>query len=139
MKIVSFAAFVFLAGGSILHGAVNESCAAGSDHASILHIHGRLNVYNGGYPNLRIWQIGTHHMFGIYSDAADLRCLRSGTCEQVNDYDDSKLPSSLEQLDLEHSTIYGDFEIRVLEPFRQGHMQPACIVDADKLIIRRAN
>ena len=138
MKIVSFAAVVFLAGASVLHAAVNESCAAGGDHASILHIHGRLNVYNGGYPNLRIWQVGTHHMFGIYSDAADLRCVRGGPCDRKGD-DDVKLPSSLEQLNLLDSTIYGDFEIRVLEPFRQGYMQPACIVDADKLIIRHEN
>jgi hypothetical protein len=138
MKIISFSPLVFLICTSMLHGAVNESCEAGSDHASILHIHGRLNVYNGGYPNLRIWQIGTHHMFGIYSDAADLRCVRGGACDREDD-DDAKLPRSLEQLNLLDSTIYGDFEIRVLEPFRQGHMQPACIVDADKLIIRRAN
>ena len=123
----------------MLHEAVNRSCEAGSDHASILRIHGRLNVYNGGYPNLRIWQIGTHHMFGIYGDAADLRCARGGACSRGNDYDESKLPSSLERLDLLRSTIFGDFEIRVLEPFRQGHMQPACIIDADKLIIRRMN
>lgn len=122
-----------------MYGAVNRSCEAGSDQTSILRIHGRLNVYNGGYPNLRIWQIGTHHMFGVYSDLADLRCVRGGTCNRQNEDDDTKLPSSLKRLDLLKSTVYGDFEVRVLEPFRQGHMQPACIVDADKLIIRRDN
>jgi len=139
MKITSCAPLILLAGASLLHGAVNRSCEAGSDHTSILHIHGRLNVYNGGYPNLRIWQIGTHHMFGVYSDPADLRCVRGGTCDRKSEDDDTKLPSSLQGLDLLGSSIYGDFEIRVLEPFRQGRMQPACIVNADKLIIRPTN
>jgi hypothetical protein len=30
--------------------------------------------------------------------------------------------------------FYGDFEIRLLEPFKPGHMQAACIVEAHNLI-----
>jgi len=28
------------------------------------------------YLNLRLWQIGTQHLFGIFSDLSDLRCTR---------------------------------------------------------------
>ena len=119
-------------------GAVNRSCAAGGERTSYLRIHGRLAVYNGGYPNLRLWHIGTHHLFGIYSDQADLNCLRGGVCggDEV-----TKLPSKLEALmkvsDPFEYDFYGDFEIRLLETYRHDHMQSACIVDARNLVRRR--
>lgn len=49
---------------------------------------------------------------------------------------DAKLPSNLEKLNLLDHFVYGDFEIRVLEPFEPGHMQAACIVDAKNLVIQ---
>jgi hypothetical protein len=134
MRSVAFSVAVLLASATALHGAINQSCKSGSDDASILHVRGRLNVYNGGYPNLRLWQIGTHHLFGIYSDPADLQCSRGGACSGD---EDTKLPSNLRHLNLLEFSNYGEFEIRLLEPFRQGHMQAACIVDARNIVHRR--
>lgn len=133
MKNAASLVLIVLGSSTALHGAINQSCKAGSQDKSLIHVHGRLNVYNGGYPNLRLWHIGTHHLFGIYSDPADLRCARIENCEQD---EDTKLPSNLEKLDLLKVTVYGDFEIRVLKPFEAGHMQAACIVEAGNLVIR---
>ena len=117
-------------------GAVNQSCAAGSASSAYVHIHGRLGIYNGGYPNLRLWHIGTKHLFGIFGDPADLRCIRGGSCEGD---EDTNLPSNLDALmmlpnPLFEFGVYGDFKIRLLEPYRPGHMQAACIVEAHNLV-----
>jgi len=131
MKNAAIPFLLLLAGCTTVTAAINQSCKAGGEPASFVRVHGRLSVYNGGYPNLRLWQIGTHHLFGIYGDPADLQCLRGGTCEGN---EDTKLPSSLEHLNLLESAVYGDFEIRLLEPLQPGHMQAACIVDAQKIL-----
>ncbi len=141
MKTAVLLVLVLLAGATALHGAVNQSCKAGSEDSSILRIHGRLSVYNGGYPNLRLWQIGTHHLFGVYSDPADLQCIRIGAC---GGEEDTRLPGNLEaQMSLPNPSfewsVYGDFEIRTLEPFHPGHMQAACIVDAHKIVRRHTD
>jgi hypothetical protein len=138
MKAAIFSALALLASATTLHGAINQSCKTGSDDTSILHIHGRLSVYNGGYPNLRLWRIGTNHLFGIFSDSADLQCIRDGACDGD---EDTKLPSNLNVLmnlpnPLFEYSVYGDFEIRPLEPFRAGQMQAACIVSAHKIVRR---
>lgn len=117
-----------------IHGAINQSCKAGAPADSLIRIHGRLGVYNGGYPNLRLWHIGTHHLFGIYGNPQDLRCSQSVGCDGNSD---TLLPSNLEHLDLLDSWAYGDFEIRLLEPFQPGHMQPVCIVSAQHLVVQR--
>jgi len=136
MKAAVFPVLALLASATALQGAINQSCKAGIEDASLVHVHGRLSVYNGGYPNLRLWQIGTHHLFGIYSDPADLRCSRSGACDGD---EDTKLPSNLRGLNLLEHSVYGDFEIRLLEPFQSGHMQAACIVDAHKIVVQRSD
>jgi hypothetical protein len=33
--------------------------------------------------------------------------------------------------------IYADFQLRLLEPAKEGHMQAACIVSADHLVRAR--
>lgn len=120
-----------------MQAAINQSCAHGGGQS--LRVHGRLGVYNGGYPNLRMWQVGTHHLFGIFSDSADLRCIRGGPCDGD---EDTKLPSNLDALmrlpnPLFEFFVYGDFELRLLEPLRPGHQQAACIVSADNLVRQR--
>jgi len=141
MKSASIPVLLLFAGAQMLLGAVNQSCAARSGDASYLRVHGRLGVYNGGYPNLRLWHIGTHHLFGIYGGPADLQCQRGGTCKED---EDTYLPSNLNTFmtlpnPMFEFGVYGDFEIRLLEPFRPGHMQAACIVDAHKLVRRRSS
>ena len=78
-------------------------------------------------------------MFGIYGDSADLRCIRGGTC---GGDEDTKLPGNLDKLlmlpnPLFEFSVYGDFELRQLEPLKPGHMQAACIVSADNLVRQR--
>jgi hypothetical protein len=130
-----------LRGGAHKQFGINQSCASGAVRGSDLNVHGRLAVYNGGSPNLRLWHIGTHHLFGIYGDPADLSCIRGGVCDGD---EDTKLPSNLDALmklpnTLFEYEIYGDFKIRFLELFRPGHMQAACIVDARNLVRRRTH
>lgn len=132
MRAAAFLALLLLASSTMLYGAINQSCKARTQDKSLEWVHGRLTVYNGGYPNLRLWHIGTNHLFGTYGDEADLQCNRDGTCGG----EDTKLPSNLEKLNLLDHFAYGDFEIRVLEPFQTGHMQAACIVDAKNLVIQ---
>lgn len=134
MKNVAFPILALLASSASVHGAINQSCKAGGQNSSLVRVHGRLTVYNGGYPNYRLWQIGTHHLFGIYSDPADFKCGRGSACDADGD---PTLPSDLEKLNLLGHFVYGDFEIRVLEPFQTGHMQAACIVDAKNLVVQR--
>jgi hypothetical protein len=136
MRAAFFPLLALLANATALHGAINLSCKAGSEDVSILRVHGRLSVYNGGYPNLRLWQIGTNHLFGIYSDPVDLQCSRGGAC---NEDEDTKLPGNLQRVNLLELSVYGDFAIRLLEPFQRGHMQAACIVDAHKIVRRRSD
>jgi len=133
MKYAAIPFLLLLAGSTTLTAAINQSCKAGGEPTSFVRVHGRLSVYNGGYPNLRLWQIGSHHIFGIYGDRADLQCVRGGLCEGD---EDTKLPSSLERLNLLESAVYGDFEIRLLEPLQPGHMQAACIIDAQKIVLQ---
>jgi hypothetical protein len=141
MKGAVFPVLFLLASAAALRGAVNQSCKVGAENGAILRVHGRLSVYQGAYPNLRLWQIGTNHLLGIYGDPADLRCIRSEACEGN---EDTKLPSNLDVLmrlpnPLSEWSVYGDFEIRTLEPFRPRHMQTACIVDAHQVVRRRSN
>jgi hypothetical protein len=136
MKAAFILALMILASTTKLHATENRSCAAGIEGAAYVHIHGRLGVYNGGYPNLRLWQVGTHHLFGIYSDPTDLKCQRGSAC---NEDEDTKMPSNVgAMLKLPNPyfqfVIYADFQLRLLEPSKEGHMQAACIVSADHLI-----
>jgi hypothetical protein len=136
MTAVLLSAILLLAKTPKLPAKVNEACASGKEGAKIVHIHGRLGVYNGGYPNLRLWHVGTHHLFGIYGDQADLKCERGGDC---NSDEDTKMPSNVDALlklpnPLFRFVIFGDFELRLLEPGTSGHMQAACIVSADRLV-----
>ncbi|MFT4112918.1 hypothetical protein [Silvibacterium sp.] len=115
--------------------AINRSCAESSTSTSYVEVHGRLAIYNGGYPNFRLWQIGTHHLFGIYGGPADFQCIRSFKC---GGEEETNLPDSVTRLfDAPNSftvEVFGDFNIRLLEPFKQEHMQAACIVSARNLV-----
>ena len=135
MKAATFLALLVFPVVALSQSGINKTCAAGGDPSSYVQVHGRLGVYNGGYPNLRIWHIGTNHIFGIFGDPADLRCQRTGKCDGDQD---TNLPSNLDRLmrlpnPLFEYWVYGDFRLRPLEPFQPGHQQAACIVSADHL------
>lgn len=103
-------------------------CKTAEIAASCYWVHGRLGVANGN-PTIRLWKIGTHHMFGILSGPGSLD----------RDPDDSlepELPSNVERAFKTLTTrIYADFEICPLEPEKSGEMQDACIESARNLVV----
>ena len=98
--------------------------------ASCIQFHGRLSAGNGT-PAVRLWQIGTHHIYGIYSN-------RYGFTHDgpTLDNESPEIPPAVTK-QIPHQggwTIYGDFEACPLEPRIQGHMQAACIASAKNVV-----
>jgi hypothetical protein len=95
-----------------------------------MQIHGRLWLGNGT-PSTRLWQIGTHHIYGIYSN-------RYGFVHDTPTLDNEApelhftFPKGMP--DQGGWTVYGDFEVCPLEPHIQGHMQAACIASATHIV-----
>jgi len=98
---------------------------------SCLRIHGKLWTGNGT-PSTRLWQTGTHHIYGIYSN-------RYGFVHDESTLDNEApelhftLPKSTS--DQGGWTVYGDFEVCPLAPHIQGHMQAACIASGTHVIV----
>lgn len=106
-----------------------EPCKTPETAHSCVQIHGRLAAGNGT-PSTRLWQIGTHHIYGIYSN-------RYGFTHdsQTLDNEAPELHFALPKaIDGHGWTVYGDFEVCPLEPLTQGHMQAACIVSAAHVV-----
>ena len=106
--------------------------------------HGRLAVYNGN-PTWRIWKIGTHRVFGVYSGPSRYPP-RADT-----DSENPEFPASLNAAyDADYNRrvaakdpdtafpdqVFGDFEICPLEPERKGEMQPVCIESAGHFVFQ---
>ena len=106
-----------------------EPCKAPAVARSCVHIHGRLRAGNGT-PSVRLWQIGTHHLYGIYSNQYGFA------------HDDQTLDNEAPELHFALPrgtpvggwTVYGDFEVCPLEPLIKGHMQAACIASAAHVV-----
>ncbi len=114
-------------------------CKTSAIASSCYQTHGRMMVYNGGYPNLRLWKIGTHDLLGIWSGP-----LQFAHKEFLNSYpegDGSELPTNVASAfvrnDSTHTAIYADFEVCPLEPHIPGHMQAACIESAKHLVVKK--
>ena len=95
-----------------------------------IQVHARLWEGNGT-PSTRLWPIGTHHIYGIYSNRYGLA------------HDDSTLDNEAPELHLTFPkgmpdnggwTVYGDFEVCPLEPHIPDHMQAACIASATHIV-----
>jgi hypothetical protein len=82
--------------------------------------HGRLSLYNGGRPNLRLWKIGTRRLLGMFSGPG---ALGNGDYEE----DGVELPAEISNHDFTKSPVFGYFEVCPLAAEREGAMQPACI------------
>jgi hypothetical protein len=99
--------------------------------------HGRL-IYGNGTPAMRLWQIGTHHEFGIYSSLQGYRCDQNGKCL---DNESPNLPPGVEKfvyVPVPYGPpVFADFEVCPLEPHIPGHMQAACIKSATHLFIQK--
>jgi hypothetical protein len=116
------------------------ACKTPANASSCYWTHGRLAIYNGGYPNFRLWKIGTHHLLGIYSGPSEF--LHRGTfLVEHPEGDDSELPANLEAVfhitDPFTVDVYADFEVCPLERHVQGHMQAACIESARHLVVTK--
>jgi len=108
-----------------------QPCKSDELVPTCVRIHGRLE-YGNGTPSTRLWQIGTHHVYGIYSN-------RYGFIHDDPTLDNEtpelhfRLPKDLP--DKGGWTVYGDFEICPLERHTEGHMQAACIADATHIVV----
>jgi hypothetical protein len=123
---------VVLASGrvSAKHDYRDEPCKTPEIAQSCVRIHGRLWAGNGT-PSIRLWQIGTHHIYGIYSNGYgfthDSQTLDNEAPELHFAFPKSTPDSTI-------WTVYGDFDVCPLEPLIQGHMQAACIASASHVI-----
>jgi len=113
------------------HGAYRkQSCKTPELASSCFHIHARLNAGNGT-PAVRLWGVGTHHIYGIYSNTY-------GFEHDVLTLDNEapELPRTVLRLLPATGgwTVYGDFEVCPLEPHVEGHMQAACIAGAAHVV-----
>ena len=117
--------------------ATNQACARSKGAGPDIEIHGRLSVYNGGYPNYRLWHIGSKHIYGIVQDERDRDCLKSTPC--YASMDGPKLPRNVEQLldsaGVTYWRMYGDYLLRPLAPYVSGHQQAACLLSANNLVL----
>jgi hypothetical protein len=107
------------------NGYRRKPCKTPEIARSCVHIHGRLWAGNGT-PSTRLWQIGTHHIFGIYSN-------RYGFThdEQTLDNESPELHFAFpKSAPIGGWTVYGNFEVCPLEPLIEGHMQAVCIASA---------
>ncbi len=85
-------------------------------------IHGRAHYYCGD-GNLRIWHVGTHHMYtpDESSDSRVMDWLEAG----VKDSDKTKYACPVGTVDL-----FADFLICPTEPFKKGSVQKANVKSA---------
>jgi hypothetical protein len=124
---------LLLASASVHPAKENQSCASLTPGPGTVRVHGRLVVYNGGPPNFRLWWVGTHHLFGIYSSQADFQCQQGAGCDG-----DPRMPSNVKAMftgpDVFQYFVYGNFQLQLLEPLKAGHMQAACIISASQLV-----
>jgi hypothetical protein len=90
-------------------------------------VQGRLR-YGNGTPALRLWQVGTHRVFGIVSGASATDPLDNEHPELPGNVSGKLIPFKTE--------VFGDFEICTLEPEKPGTMQTACI-EAGKSLTER--
>ncbi len=106
-----------------------KPCKTPEVASSCLRIHGRLAAGNGT-PSTRLWQIGTQHIYGIYSN-------RYGFTHDSLTLDNEapELHFTFPKPEQGGWTVYGDFEVCPLEPLVQGHMQAACIASATHVVV----
>lgn len=87
-----------------------------------------------GTPSVRLWPVGSHHIFGIYSNSYGFE-----HDDSTLDNESPELPREVRAQTPERSgwTVYGDFEVCPLEPHKEGHMQAACVASASHIVADR--
>ena len=115
----------------------NQLCKTPEVAAGCFQTHARLWSGNGT-PSTRLWPIGTHRIYGIYSNQYGFK-----HDETTLDNESPHLPIAVaaavgriwKRSGLSGWTLYGDFEVCPLEPHLQGHMQAACIAHASHIVV----
>jgi hypothetical protein len=105
-------------------------CKTPAIASSCRWVHGRLSLAKGT-PSYRLWEISTHHLFGILSGPGPI---------PEPDNEDPQVPDNLEKVmphDPSYVNVLGDFEICPLESEKPGSMQMACIQSAKKLTTKK--
>jgi hypothetical protein len=110
----------------------DQPCKTPQLAPSCVRFHGRL-VEAEGHPSYRLWQMGTRHIYGIFSN-------RYGLAHDVETLDSEgpNLPPAVESTRSKDGQIYevfADFEVCPLEPHIPGHMQAACIASASHITV----
>ena len=104
------------------------ACKTPENAASCYWTRGRLAVYNGGPPNIRVWKIGTKRILGIESGP--------NYNEAVEEENGPDLPPNVLRVLEPHALVFADFEVCPLEAARPRHMQHACIEAAKNIVVR---
>ncbi len=84
-------------------------------------VHGRATVGNGT-PQMRIWRIGTHRVFGIVPPE--------------NEIIPDNLGEALVTGDVTSNEVYGDFEVCPFTKSKAKHMQMVCVESASHLVVK---
>lgn len=84
-------------------------------------VRGRMQPYNGGPPNIRIWPVGTHRLLGV---------------EQTGD-ERINVPPDLEQWVEFGTLIYANFTVCPLAEDKPGQMRLVCVESADNIRVER--
>lgn len=109
----------------------NQPCKTPENARSCTQVHGKLWA-GDGTPSTRLWAIGSHQIFGIYSNRYGF--VHDG---ETGDNEAPELhfmrPKSMPGQG--GWTLYGDFEVCPLEPKIQGRMQAACIAGATHIVV----
>ena len=131
LRAIAIIALLSAAGQSGKHSAYRkEPCKTPELASSCFHIHARLNA-GSGTPTVRLWGIGTHHVYGIYSNAYGFE-----HDDLTGDNEAPELPRTVLRFlpPTGGWTVYGDFEVCPLERHIEGHMQAACIAGASHIV-----
>jgi hypothetical protein len=108
-----------------------QPCKTPALAPSCVQMHGRLRQGSGN-PSMRLWQIGTTHIYGIYTNKYGF-----DHDDTIADNEGPTPPANIDKLRYPEGglrEIYGDFEVCPLEPPIEGHMQAACIANASHVI-----
>jgi hypothetical protein len=99
-------------------GETSWKCAARPIDACATR-HGRLSSQNG--ISLKVWLIGTTRMVALDNNVDDLPPL---------------IQKYLDMTSVDHSYIFGDFDICPLEPDVPARLRRVCVIGAGKLVIQ---
>jgi hypothetical protein len=130
--LVSALALCALAAQAIPQGAPKRKipCKTSENAASCYWAHGRLAVYNGLPPPLRLWKIGTTRVLAIYSGPS---IKRGDQRDMLN----PELPFNIKKVFTSSDDQIADFEICPLDADHPGQMQAACIESAKRISVQK--